>query len=186
MRIGKGDGERGLSRQLPLHGDGRLHDVGGAHLSADLLHDLRLLFGREACDGRNIRIEIRIGEQVLLLGDPVVALRGENVAQREAIVKHAETRADHAFRAPGSGSRAGRPSDADTRRPIAMVADIGLRLVAQAQVERDIRTNAPVVADECSRVELMHADVGDTGRDAELRRSAAQRRGLRGREPGLR
>ncbi len=72
-----------------------------------------------------------------------------------------------------------RPGKRQARCKIAPVVDVGLRLVAQAQVDREIRPHAPLVAHEDPRVHLMHRKLRRAGAHGELRGASAQRANLR-------
>src|ERR1700681_3172183 len=91
--IGVGDRQSGVVRQLPLHRKRRLHDVGRPQVGADFLY---YLGGLEAAEGGRQwdgGEEVWFRDHILLLHNAVVALGCQRVAQTEAVVKHAESRA---------------------------------------------------------------------------------------------
>src|ERR1039457_2328804 len=102
-----------------------------------------------AWQGRNRgyrRKEIRICDHILLLDNAVVALGREHICQAEAVVKHAESPADHALWLRLSGFPAGRPGNANSRSEIPRVVYIGLRLVAQPEAQCEVRPRFPLIA----------------------------------------
>ena len=165
---------RGVGGQLALDGEGGLQDVGRPHSRTDLLDHLGGLETLQSGGRRHVGEEVGIRHHELLLHEAVEALRGQRIAEPETVVEDAEARAQHGLRALLAAA-AGRPGKRETGRKIAPVVDIGLRLVAQAQVEREIRPHAPLVAREDSHIHLVHRKFGRAGIDGELRGAAAER-----------
>ena len=129
-------------------------------------------------DRRNIRIEQRIRHHIGLLHRSIEAIRGQGVAERKAIVEHAESPTNHRLRLR-IVRPANRVRETDARREIGMIADVGLHLVAKAEAQREIRAQLPVVSNEDAPVHLMERQIRIPGADAELRRLTAQGRDLR-------
>src|SRR5581483_6257276 len=71
------------------------------------------------------------------------------------------------------------PSQADARSEVALIADVVLNFVAQAEAESEAWLQAPVVLHEKSRVNLAFAQQRISRRDGELAGSAARGDDLR-------
>ena len=181
IRVGQRD--RGIERQLALDGGGRLHNVRRTQAGADRLNRLGRADSGQRRDRRNHREEVRICDHVLLLKDAVIPLRSERIRQAEAVIEHAESGAQHGLRPGvlGAGSRG--PGQADARREVMPVVDVGLRFVAQAEAQGEVRPRPPVVAHECAHIGLTRRDRRISRVDAELRRATPSRADLLGREP---
>src|SRR5207244_12509012 len=72
----------------------------------------------------------------------------------------------------GGGTRG--PGDADSRRNITPVVNIGLGFIAQPETHRKVGTHTPIVTHERSDIELAGRETGCTGVEAELRGAASQ------------
>src|SRR5262249_16642605 len=66
------------------------------------------------------------------------------------------------------------PREADARREIAMVSDIGLPFVTQAVAEREVGANAPIVLRKQAEIVLHDARIRIAGIDIELRSAAPE------------
>src|SRR5439155_20890723 len=108
------------------------------------------------------------------LEQAVITLSRGDVGEAEAVVKHAESGADHALRPRLSGHSGRRPRHADTRGKIAPVVNIVLRLIAQPETESEVRLRLPVIADECAQIKLAAGNNRVSGVDAKLRRAASE------------
>jgi hypothetical protein len=128
--------------------------------------------------GRNRGEEIRIGDDKLLLNDSVVAFRGDNVGQTEAIVENAESGAQH-----GLGARttraSGSPGNRHARREVPPVMDKILRFVSESEIDSYVRTHLPFVAGKHSDVQSISREIWVAGINTKLRSAAAQAPNLR-------
>ena len=88
------------------------------------------------------------------------------------VVKDTKAGAQYCF-AGLVGMRIHAPGDANARRQVAMVADVGLCLVAQPVAQCEVRPHAPVVVHKQANVELVHRHSGRAGIQPELSRAAA-------------
>src|SRR5262249_49329462 len=151
-----------------FHGEDGLHQVRSAQSTADALDGGYRLRTRQRRDRRRFGEEIRIADYVLLLRESIKALCGERVADAEPVIKESESNADHSrlFRS----LRARSPCYADPRSEVAMIVDVCLRFVAQAQAPSHVRAHPPVIGDKPGGIHLTSGDLGCSRADAELRR----------------
>ena len=108
----------------------------------------------------------------MLLQHAVVALRSDDIGERETIVENPEPGAQHGFGTRVLGIAARRPGNRQTWSEIAPVVNICLRLIAQSKAERDVGLHSPIIANKRSQIRLMHRQPGLAGVEGELRRSA--------------
>ena len=123
---------RGIPRQLSFKASSRLHDVRGAHRAVDFLNSLRRDFASKGSERRDIREEIRIAGDILLLRDAVETPSLENVDRGKAVVEDAESQPDNALGPRIPGLRSGSPRDPEARRKVAPVVYVGLRFITHA------------------------------------------------------
>ena len=97
VRVCVGDRDCGVQRHLALERNSGLHEVGSAQCGTDLLDGAGGHWSGQSRDGGHGGKKVRVRDYVLLLDHAVVALGGENVREAEAVVKHAESGADHAL-----------------------------------------------------------------------------------------
>ena len=77
------------------------------------------------------------------------------------------------------------PGEADARRKIGHIADVGLVLVAQAEAQREVGPQAPIVGHEDAHVEAIDIRQRNTAVDGEQAGPAAQGLHLERRVPQL-
>ena len=100
----------------------------------------------------------------MLLGDAVLANGLQDVAFTEAIEEPSIAAADHGLGLAGA-MRAGRPCEGEPRSPVGVVADVVLRLVAEAIAQREVGAELVVVLEEEAGVEVVDAGRGGAGSD---------------------
>src|SRR5258708_24752087 len=177
MGVCVGDRESGARRQLALKGQCRLHVVGRAYSRTSGLYGLV----SQRCErrgGGNRGEELRIGDDKLLLNDSVVALRGDNVGQAEAIVENTESGTQHGLGARAASSSGG-PGNCYARREVPPVMDKILRFISESEIDSYVRTHLPFVAGKHSDVQSISREIWVAGIDRELRSSATQGPNLR-------
>jgi len=150
---------------------------------------LAALAGVEAGERRDRHARLwkerRVGDGVADLVGAVEAIDIQSVVQVEAIVENAVTGAKHGFGSPQAAlRRSNAPGEADTRRPIAVIGDVVLHFIAQAEAQRDVGLHAPIVLNERAGVELRAVDQRISGGELKLIGGAAFRRDLRKRQSG--
>ena len=87
-------------------------------------------------NGWDDREEVRVGNHILLLYDAIVALCGQRVGERKAIVKDSKAGADYCFQLRRSGCCTRRPRERKSRRKIFPIMNVALGLIAEAKVSR--------------------------------------------------
>src|SRR5579871_312337 len=177
--VGVSESQSVAARQLPLERYGRLSDVRRAHIGVDLFDSLPARKSGKRRNRWNRGVKSRVADNILLLHDTVEARGGENVAESEAIIEDTEATPKHCLRRP-VGASARRPCHCNPGRPIPMIVDVGLRFIAQAEAEREIGAQLPVIAEERRDVELAHGERWLPGSERELARAAAEQADLRG------
>src|SRR5262245_34107643 len=81
--------------QLPLDPCRRLKDVWRDQIGTDLLSNLRRLKSRQTGNWRNRRIEVRIGENELLLVRAIVSDCGNRVSKAKTVVESSKSCPKH-------------------------------------------------------------------------------------------
>ncbi len=109
MRVRECYRHGGVSGQLPLEGHGGLQEVGRPQRRADFFDDLLPREAAQQGQGRNLRIEVRIRDHVLLLHDAVLAVGGKRIREREAIVDDTKPGANNILWSRFSGQPSRRP-----------------------------------------------------------------------------
>ena len=166
-------GEGGALKQLALDADDGLHEIGRAQGFIELVLrveagiDGELLRGRRGTGDEVGQQQRRIGDDVRNLGLAVEAVGVEHVAGFEAVVEEAEAAADDGFSVAAGAARVRRPGEADTRRPIAIVGNVGLRFPTQAEAQGEVLPDFPIVLHKGAEIQLIKAEVGIALRDGE-------------------
>src|SRR5207244_4525664 len=95
MRVHVGNGDRRMRGNLPLNGNGRLHEVRSPEIGTKPFGGSLRAAGGERRARRYCREKIRIGHDVLRLGYPVVSLQGEDARDVEALIEPAKARTNN-------------------------------------------------------------------------------------------
>lgn len=137
--------------------------------------------GGDRCRRGDGGIEVGVVENVILLGDAILALRLEDVAGGEPIVEEASAKAKDVDRGLLIGAAEG-PGEAETRRGVGVVRNGGLTFEAEADVERDVLRDLPLVVNVSAEIIDEDGGGGPAGDEHELSGAPADRTDCGGRE----
>ena len=161
-----GNGKRGTLTELPLGAGGRLHNVGRSQAGIHFVDHGRVLGGAQVAF-RGVGKTSRIRDHILLLSDAVEPLRLQNLANRETVIEHSETAAQHHFRRAAAPSDS--PGDAKARGQVETIIDAALSFIADARADSDVGADAPVILKIQTCINIGHRRPRTADGDRELR-----------------
>src|SRR6185312_6094250 len=147
-----------------------LNQVRCPHLIADNVTALRVGIQGEVGNGWNIRVERGLLHQIRLLVETVVLFGIGHRIVGKAKIEHSKSTPNYCFRTSGRSREFRRPRKTEARREIVPVVDIVLALPAQSGAERQILSDAEIVLNKCSEVDLIHKNKGIAAAQRKLRR----------------
>ena len=95
--------QSGVAGQLAFQAERRLKDVGRSQRGSDGVHGLRLRELLQRDGGGHNGEGVRVGNDVLLLADPVVTLDHKHILLGEAVIEDTEASADDVLGMAGGG-----------------------------------------------------------------------------------
>src|ERR1700686_2922641 len=116
-----------VMRQRSFHADCRLHRIGGFQILGQLIDAHRSLEGRQGVYRWNVGEGIqdrRIGDDELLLSDPVESTGRQSQVLAYAIIEDTEAATNCGLRGMLPAHRAGLPRETKPRREIQITADV--------------------------------------------------------------
>src|SRR5207249_11781394 len=158
MRVHVGNGDRRMRGNLPLNGNGRLHEVRSPEIGTKPFGGSLRAAGGERRARRYCREKIRIGHDVLRLGYPVVSLQGEDARDVEALIEPAKARTNNRLWLRSCLAASGSPRQAKARGKIVPVINRRLPFVPQAEIDGQSPVESPFIPEEGASGFLVDGD----------------------------
>src|SRR5882724_244528 len=176
-RIDKAHRQSKVTRQLTFKTYHRLQCVRRSNVLGQLVNCHRRSKSRERRKRWHIWKQVqhgRISNDELLLIYAVEAIRRQGQIFSNPVIENPEATANDRFRLALS-ARPGCPGKTETRSKVQIAFDVVLILVAQAKIQRQVRSHLPVVLNKSAKIELANLRFGIPCGEGELRGASAHR-----------